>query len=96
MAGNAESCVLNRKISFLCEIKVVEVNSGQRVRRQRIPRRRKLFWKRIVHRYAIYNFSQIMSLPIIHNAHHCYSQELHEGGRVKKSKKWEEVLSGQA
>ena len=31
MAGNAENCFLNRKISFLCEIKVVEVNRGQRV-----------------------------------------------------------------
>ena len=28
MAGNAENCFLNRRISFLCEIKVVEVNSG--------------------------------------------------------------------
>ena len=51
------------------------------------PEKKKMVYKKIVHWYAIYNFSQIMSLPSIHNAHHCYSQELHEGGRVKKSKK---------
>ena len=28
MAGNAENCFSNRKISFLCAIKVVEVNTG--------------------------------------------------------------------
>ena len=55
-----------------------------------------MVYKIMVHRYAIYNFSQILSLPFINNAHHCYGQELHEGGRVKKSKKWEEVHSGQA
>ena len=92
MAGNAENCFLNRKISFLCEIKVVEVNSVTAAN----PEKKKMVYKKIVHRCAIYNFSQIMSLPFIHNAHHCYSQELHEGGRVKKSKKWEEVHSGQA
>ena len=43
MAENAENCFLNRKISFLCEIKVVEVNCGQRVQRQRISTRRKWF-----------------------------------------------------
>ena len=31
MAGNPANCWLNRKVSFLCEIKVVEVNSEQRV-----------------------------------------------------------------
>ena len=46
-----------------------------------------MVYKKIVHRYAIYNFSQIISLPFVHTAHHCYSQELHEGGTVKKSKK---------
>ena len=47
MAGNARNCFLNRKISFLCEIKVVEVNSGQRVQRQRIPKRRKWFTRKL-------------------------------------------------
>ena len=60
------------------------------------PEKKKMVYKTMVHRYAIYNFSQIMSLRFIHNTHHCYSQELHEGRRVKKSKKWEEVHSGQA
>ena len=43
------------------------------------PEKKKMVYKKIVHRCAIYNFSQIMSLPFIHNAHHCYSQVLQLG-----------------
>ena len=47
MAGKAENCFLNTKVSFLCEIKVVEVNSRQRVRQQPIPKRRKWFTRKL-------------------------------------------------
>ena len=65
MAGKGENFFWNTKISNNNNynyIKVVEVNSGQRVRRQRIPKRRKWFTRKL---FVGMQFTTFHRLPII-------------------------------